>query len=250
MHERNISTSVLCVVWAGLGLLAGCQSPRSLPPGRTIRAQLTVPGSVQDSTSTEVYLSVPPSAGKQRSFPLVVVLHGYGDHAAAFHELWKPAADSLGVVLLAPLGDKTLLEGLSYAWADHAEPIILAGVDMTRRLVSINPHRIYLAGFSQGGNLAYRIGLAHPELFRGIAPLGARFRSSFLPDSCRTRFAMRIYIGHGDRDQGINASREAAALLQSQGHTVRLEIYRRTGHDIPEPREREFIQIIRFLMDQ
>jgi len=55
--------------------------------------------------------SVPAKYTPERAWPLVVALHGHGDTAAAFHDLWKSVTDSLGFVLLTPQGEERAKEG-------------------------------------------------------------------------------------------------------------------------------------------
>jgi hypothetical protein len=39
-------------------------------------------------------------------------------------------------------------------------------------LFTINPNQIYLAGFIEGANGVWELGLAHPELFAALTPVG------------------------------------------------------------------------------
>jgi len=122
---------------------------------------------------------VPDKYTPEQAWPLVVALHGYGDNAAAFHDLWKSVTDSLGFVLLTPQGEERTQEGFGWAWGSNAERAVQISIDIVRKVVHVDPKRIYLTGFSLGGSLCYVLVLNHPQIFRGIAPLGAPFDAPF-----------------------------------------------------------------------
>jgi len=191
--------------------------------------------------------SVPNNYNPQQPYPLLVALHGYGDCAAAFHDLWKPATDSLGYVLLTPQGEIEIVDNLSYSWGENAERSVLACMDAVRKIVHVNPRRTYLTGFSMGGRLTYELGFAHTNIFRGIAALGARFESSCIPANKKSIEHIRVYIGHGTLEKNyLNDAHFAATFLQQAGLTIKFAPYEGIGHDLPEPKEDELKRIIEF----
>ncbi len=203
-------------------------------------------GSNGDPIGSTVLFSVPGSYRSDEPYPLVVALHGYGENAASFHDLWKAAADSLGFVLLTPQGEECLVDRLSYGWGENSERIVLASMDLVRKHVFIRPDKIFLTGFSQGGIIAYAVGFRHPGIFDAIAPLGAPFDSTLLPKNIGTIAGMRVYIGQGNQDKNFQNVRAAAELLTRAGLKVHFQIYKGVGHGLPEPRRDELTRILQF----
>jgi phospholipase/carboxylesterase len=83
----------------------------------------------------------------------------------------------------------------------------------------ISPSRIVLAGFSQGGAVAYEAALTYGETLAGLIAL-----STYLPtaDSLEVNAAQQqlpILVAHGDRDPVVPESlgKQAVAALQGKG---------------------------------
>ncbi|MBC7751844.1 MAG: alpha/beta hydrolase [Candidatus Saccharibacteria bacterium] len=88
---------------------------------------------------------------------------------------------------------------------------ILATRNRIRALITrenargIPSERIVLAGFSQGGAMAYTIGLTHPEKLAGIMPLSAYLPA---PELLKNEFATvnrdtPLFAGHGTHDDVV-----------------------------------------------
>ncbi len=106
----------------------------ALKPGSVVRVQIRLHNSSNsDSLRTIALFSVPKNYRVRTPYPLLVALHGYGDNAEAFHDLWKPVTDSLGFVLLTPQGEMNLVKDISWSWGENAERIILASIDLVKK---------------------------------------------------------------------------------------------------------------------
>lgn len=203
---------------------------------------------VKDNVETVAFLSMPKNYDQNKPYPLLVALHGHGGNAEAFHELWKTATDSMNVVLLTPQGEINLDKNIFFSWGNHTEEIVLSAIDMAGRHIHLNTKKIYLTGFSMGGSLSYQLGLKNPHIFNGIAPLCSHFRESLLPVDISVHRSMRIYIGYGEQDSYLSQAKRANALFLKNGNPIQFEIYKNTGHDIPEPEIEVLIRIIQFLL--
>jgi phospholipase/carboxylesterase len=165
----------------------------------------------------------------------VIWLHGLGADGSDFEpivpELGLP--DDLGVRFVfphAPMQAVTCNNGyVMRAWYDILdidgierqvdEAGILASTEAIRRLIArenqrgIASERIVLAGFSQGGALAYSAGLTHPQKLAGIVALSAYLPAPglLLPEQLAANRQTPIFAGHGSEDDvvpqqlGINA---------------------------------------------
>jgi len=220
-----------------------------LTPGSTVRAQIILPNGHNDTLRTQAIFSVPRNYRAHMPYPLLVALHGYGDNAEAFHDLWKPVTDSLGFVLLTPQGENKVVEPISWGWGENAERIILTSIDLVKKQVLLNPKKVYMTGFSQGGTIAYMVGFKHPSIFAGVAPLAAKFGDGPLPAKPKGLARLRIYIGHGDRDTNFDDAQQAAAALTRLGMRVKFRPYENIGHSLPQTMRQELANIIMFFQE-
>jgi phospholipase/carboxylesterase len=104
---------------------------------------------------------------------------------------------------------------------------LLESRDAVRALIAretgrgIPASRIFLAGFSQGGAVAYLTALTHPEPLAGLLALSTYVPSADLLQAgfnpaCRT---LPVFAAHGSVDDvvSMNLGRQALDLLQSLG---------------------------------
>jgi predicted esterase len=214
------------------------------------------PGSSQalkytDSKNLAAMYSVPSAYTPKAKWPLFIALHGYGDRAAAFHELWKRPADSLGMVLLVPEG--TVPAALGYTWAPDdsiSEALLRNTVDEIRRRVNIDPNRIYIGGYTAGGSYAYYMALKYSHVFSGVVALNAEFdrRWMDMPLTKERLAHWRLYIGHGEMESTLPGALTTKELFQQRGTEVQMNVYKNSGHDIPKPKNTELIRALSFLL--
>lgn len=154
--------------------------------------------------------------------PLVVVLHGCGQSAAAFAEDggWLELADQLGFAVLAPQQVSANNPNRCFNWFElgdirrgDGEPASIAAMIADASAAhSLDPQRIYIMGLSAGGAMAVVMLAAYPELFAGGAvvagvPYGV---ARGMPQ------AFRAMQGHG-----ITPSAQLAALVADAGGHAR-----------------------------
>ena len=116
------------------------------------------------------------------------------------------------------------------------EDYVLPAVNEIRGLCRIHPQRIFLAGFCEGANLAYRLALSFPQTFAGVVALNGWLPNGPLPlplSISRLRRGNRpaVFIGHGQENREVPAAQaeEAFRLLYAAGLAVDLRYYP-TGH--------------------
>lgn len=240
-------------------ILLGCEKKYDYIEPRAVAAiQVNFKDQSGSARNTTSLYTVPDKYTPKQAWPLVVALHGHGDNAAAFHDLWKSVTDSLGFVLLTPQGEERTQEGYGWTWGISAQRAVQVSLDTVRKVVHIDPKRIYLTGFSLGGSLCYVLILNHPQIFHGIAPLGASFDTPFdeklISENIKRSRALgtfqklRVYIGHGTLENNFSTSAQAAAnVFQELGAKVNLIPYEGIGHGLPEPKEKELVKILAFL---
>lgn len=154
---------------------AGCARPRGtvsgagpLDPGTRVE-HLRVDGG--DRTYA---LHVPPALPRGARVPLVIILHGYGGSGAHIEQVtgFSAAADSAGFVVAYPDGERSLTTRPHWdVFAAHSVDIdyLRALIDTLERREPIDPARVYVAGFSNGAFMSYRVAR---ELAGRVAAIG------------------------------------------------------------------------------
>ena len=108
------------------------------------------------------------TAGKDR-YPLLVFLHGAGGNGADLvnNKVWQGAADTLGVIFVAPTSHK------SCDWSYHEDCMsqVVMLVQHLKRRYPVDDDRVVLSGFSMGGRGSFSVGVAYPDPYCGVVPV-------------------------------------------------------------------------------
>jgi predicted esterase len=197
---------------------------------------------------------LPPDYSPDRAWPMVVSLHGYkADNPPAWR--WEnadlrhcPWSDRYGVIYIEPHGRGNA------GFRGFAEADVLRAIAEAKRRLRVDDDRVYLMGYSMGGDGAWSVGSRHPELFAGLAPVYGgwdwhattsdaaaaaltpwqRFDeerwSSFA--QAESLLHMPILVTHGDADDTVpvEGSRYAVRMLQRWGYDIRYHEYPGVGH--------------------
>lgn len=136
---------------------------------------------------------------------------------------------------------------LPHWWGYEADGFPLLAIDEVRRRVPVDPDRVLLVGYSMGGYGTWNVGLRHPDLFAGVAPLagGLSRRENVIDRDERVRAllhnARRVpsFFVHGAQDRVVPArfSRTIHAELEALGAEHVYEEVERGGHIL-----RKFLQ--------
>lgn len=194
------------------------------------------------------YLAAAPadSTGK----PLVIFLHGYGsDERDLFGIKDDLSPDYIYLSVRAPLD----VDGGGHKWfsqdtavaddyegvtsdADASTALLTQFIEQATRKYNTQPDKVILIGFSQGAMMTYQIGLQHPELVHGIAPLSgkilAALKGRLKPDD-RLK-SLKVFIGHGTADPRVayTGATDAKAALEKLAMAPEFHAYPGLGHSI------------------
>ncbi len=174
---------------------------------------------------------------------VVIILHGLGASAHDFDPLLPALSlpEDLAVRFVspqAPMLPITVNNGMSMpAWYDITSMTLNREIDETQlrasarrihRLIDeqiasgIDSRRIVLAGFSQGGAVAYEAALTYPEPLAGVLAMSTYFATadSIAPEAANR--ATPIEIHHGTQDPIVDETlgRRASERLTDMGHEV------------------------------
>ncbi|HED14998.1 MAG TPA: hypothetical protein ENI62_15345 [Gammaproteobacteria bacterium] len=116
-----------------------------------------------------------------------ISVHGISRNAREHAELYAPLAEQYGVILVVPIFSKRHFGGYQRLGregggrrADHALQLI---TDEVEYLTGADSGKIFLTGFSGGGQFAHRYTMAHPDRVRRLAIAAAGWYTH--PDESR-----------------------------------------------------------------
>lgn len=145
-------------------------------------------------------LQLPPEYQHSRSYPVLVVLHHTTETPKIMMERFAELAEKHGYILAAPdWGEGGLRQTYAYSADEHAA--VLDVLRDLRRRFNVDTDRVFMAGFGQGASMAFDVGLAHPDLFAGVMPMGSPplyFVQKYWPNAQN----LPLYIVAGDLQAG------------------------------------------------
>jgi predicted esterase len=145
-------------------------------------------------------------------------------------DFWADVCESHGAMFA---GIRDAGNGVSEARRVRAVLEVLSDI---RRRHGVSPERTYLAGFSGGAHVAWRVACALPEQFGGVVCIGYAPQP---PRSAwqRTRLAERISVAiiSGDRDPATPWIEALyGPMLEEYGVRTVVEVLARHGHTMPQ----------------
>ena len=208
--------------------------PAPISPGLH---SLAVPGI--DGAVVECLVQLPPEYDPLRRYPAVVSLHAAWTTPLNQIEWWAgpPGGDGIrqgqatrhGTIVIAPAWAERGQTAYGYSAREHAA--VLGSLREATRRFAIDTDRVFLSGHSLGGDAAWDIALAHPDLWAGlvaVAPGAGRYVSHYWHNA-RT---LPIYVVGGELDAAAIA-RNGMDLDRcfSKGFDTTYVEYRGRGHE-------------------
>ena len=152
-------------------------------------------------------VQLPPEYDPLRRYPAVVSLHGAASTPRQQVDWWAgmPAADGRrlghaarnGTIVIAPAWGRDAQAAYEYSAQEHAA--VLGSLRAALRRFSIDTDRVFLSGHSMGGDAAWDIALAHPDLWAGlvaITPSAGKYVNHYWHNAR----SLPIYIVGGELD--------------------------------------------------
>lgn len=239
-------------------LLATLRAPQR-PTGDLVPGIHSVDVTDDHGRKTDLLVAA-PSAEKlrehaQKGLGLVVCLHGLGGSSRQARPIAEKLIAAGDVIAVAPSaqklpdGEGTDDDGIPelfkqrHWWGyDSAHSFPLEAIHKARSLYPIDVDRVVLSGMSMGGYGTWNIGLRHPDLFAGLAPLAggiSRFRvksdddeisAALLPNG---RLTPWLSV-HGTTDSIVpyGPDKEAIDFLKALGAKVELKSLPNVDHDL------------------
>ncbi len=196
---------------------------------------------INEGTGLQYVTVVPDEYTPESTYPLVIMLHGFGANMQDLAGL-APAINATGYVYACPNAPIPFQLGpgqTGFGWMaprgggtaeETANSVKLLSdfFDTVFQRFNVSPGQALLMGFSQGGGMTYRCGLGRAEHFAGLAALSAT-----LPDEDELTPLLPqernqpIFIGHGRFDQMVtdDTAQSAKSFLESNGYSPDFHIY-------------------------
>jgi predicted peptidase len=220
----------LSMILLGPAIKAWKNRPR---PGVQVPQQyLLKQGSGENVVTTPIgyLLYLPPDYTTHSKWPLVVYLHGAGSRG---HDLelvrreWLPRQIAQGKQF-----DFILLSPQCPAKSGWFPKAIVELTEHISSSLSVDRDRVYLTGYSMGGNGTWATGVYDPGRFAAIAPLCGGSNAELAERLANTP----IWAFHGAEDQVVplDASKTMVDAVKKCGGQVKFTVYPGVGHGISE----------------
>jgi predicted esterase len=181
-----------------------------------------------------VYLPDGYATDSNRTWPLILFLHGAGDRgnnvfllAKASPFMYIREKGPLPFIIVAPLLN-------TYPnYASFPEEYMDGVLAQARTDFRIDPKRIYVTGLSMGGEAAYRLALHQPDTFAAVAPLSAFFDNS-VAAAMTSLQDLPVWAIHGADDTVVPLARaqQTVNALKEAGGNVRFSVLQGHDHDV------------------
>ena len=194
-------------------------------------------------------------AGKS---PCLILLHGVGANEQGLIELACGIDPRFSVILArGPLA----LGPMQFAWfrvsftangpaidapqAERARTTLLAFIGQLPQAHAIDPERIWIAGFSQGGIMSASVALTAPSKVAGFGILSGRILPEVLPlvKPDPLLATLPAFVSHGVQDAvlGIHFAHHAKQVLDGLGLPLSYHEYQ-GGHSLSGAMAGDFLQ--------
>jgi len=201
---------------------------------------------------------VPREFNRSTRWPIILVLHGGGEYGAdgllqttgglarAIHQ----HADRFPAIVVFPQAHADKTPG----WQKQGGQAALTAVDNAIAEFNGDPARVYLTGFSAGGNGSWYLASHYPDRFAALVPVcgfvtefrgttsGVLYPPVISASDPYTAVAkavstLPIWIFHGDADKTVfvDQSRHMAAALKALGANVQYTEFPGVGHNAWDP---------------
>lgn len=212
------------------GFSAAARSPELSLPQATAPSAKPGVQALRDG----VFLYRPSTNSARR--PIIVLLHGAGMSGSAFLDGLRGEGDRCGCLLLSVQSGGATWDTVGLvarAGAGRVTPDRLYGEDVGRveralaaalKAADADKRSVVLAGFSDGASYALSLGMANPQIFRGVVAIAPGFHLE--PAEINPR--QRLFVAHSPQDRILpfERTRDATvAQLKRAGFDVRFRAF-------------------------
>jgi predicted esterase/tetratricopeptide (TPR) repeat protein len=225
-------------------LLLAAMKPVRAPPEPDEKLagffRVATPG-LQGREDIEYLVQLPPDYDPYRRYPTVITLHGAGSSPQQQIDWWTGnvqestglrigQASRHGYIVIAPAWHTSASTSYGYSAEEHAA--VLFSLRHACKHFAVDTDRVFLSGHSIGGDAAWDIGLAHPDLWAGVIPIAAssdKYVSLYWENGRNVAFY--FVSGEMDGKRVAQNARDFNRYLTRPGFDTMIVEYRGRGHE-------------------
>lgn len=214
----------------------------------------------QEPTEKELFYRIREAKGSEQPV-LLVLLHGYGANEDDLFSMAGFFPENYMVVTpQAPMNigqkryqwytiERNENNGFEGKQQDLSTSIssVKTLVENIQKKYGVTAERTFIAGFSQGANMSYQLGLNHPELMKGIGAWSGTIFDSLKEKLEQTKAGnLQIFIAHGDQDAIIPyvEAEQSKTWLDKKGYQSSLHTYKGMAHSVSKEELEDFLNFI------
>lgn len=174
-------------------------------------------------------LYLPDDYDAQKTFPLVLFLHGAGERGNDLGKLVKhgppklvESGQKLPFVLVSP-------QCLEESW--WKPDVLMALVEEIVSNHSIDEDRIYVTGLSMGGYGTWALAGDYADRFAAIAPICGGGNRQHARRIAQAKIPTWVFHGAKDTTVPLEESERLVKFMEQYDGDVKLTIYPESGHD-------------------
>src|SRR6476646_9922790 len=170
-----------------------------------------------------------PSTMPAGKMPLLIFLHGATQNGARMLQRIGPAADQLGIAVVAPDSRNGTWDAIRNEF-DEDVVFLNRMLEHVFERVNIDPARLAIGGFSDGASYGLSLGLVNGDLFPRVAAFSNGF---LLPGDSHGK--PKIFMSHGTSDEILpidKCGRAVATDLRKRGYDVTFREFA-GKHEVP-----------------
>lgn len=208
-----------------------------LPPGMF---EISVPGLAGQPDVTYV-VQLPPEYDPYRKYQTIVTLNSQMTTPAQQLAWWcgdyneqqkmrMGQASRRGAIVIAPVWSR--LHQTKYEFSAQEHAAVLFSLRDAMQRFSIDTDKVFLSGHSMGGDAAWDIALAHPDLWAGVIPVGASVEKYILKYYENGKYVPLYYVGgEMDGDRFAKCGQVLDKYLTRTGYDAVVVQYQARGHE-------------------
>ena len=143
-------------------------------------------------------VTIPPACASACACGLIVDVHGFTENGKMEDDNTNMRAlgAQYGYVVMQPNSRQAPPESSWVATTD--DPLVYSFITTAIPALGVDPRRVHMMGFSQGGMMTYRFLCNHADLFASVAP-GAGYGCTFTAGDTPSR-EIPVFYMHGTKD--------------------------------------------------